>query len=98
MLRHGFLSAVTACREIRKYQKSTNLLLNKTMFMRLVREIKQDFDPDLRFQPRAIEALQEAAEVFLVDLFADTNLCTIHASRVTIMPRDMQLAERLRGD
>ena len=86
-----------ALREIRKYQKSTELLIRKLPFQRLVREIAQGFKPDLKFQSQAIFALQEAAESYLVGLFEDTNLCAIHAKRVTIMPRDLQLARRIRG-
>ncbi|GMN26467.1 hypothetical protein TIFTF001_001308 [Ficus carica] len=86
-----------ALREIRKYQKSTELLIRKLPFQRLVREIAQDFKTDLRFQSSAVAALQEAAEAYLVGLFEDTNLCAIHAKRVTIMPKDIQLARRIRG-
>jgi len=53
---------------------------------------------DLRFQSHAVLALQEAAEAYLVGLFEDTNLCAIHAKRVTIMPKDIQLARRIRGE
>ena len=87
-----------ALREIRKYQKSTELLIRKLPFQRLVREIAQDFKTDLRFQSTAILALQEASESYLVGLFEDTNLCAIHAKRVTIMPKDIQLARRIRGE
>ena len=87
-----------ALREIRKFQKNTDLLIRKLPFQRLVREISQDYKCDLRFQSTAILALQEAAEAFLVGLFEDTNECAIHAKRVTIMPKDMQLARRIRGD
>ena len=76
-----------ALREIRKYQKSTELLIRKLPFQRLVREIAQDFKTDLRFQSSAVLALQEAAEAYLVGLFEDTNLAAIHAKRVTIMPQ-----------
>ena len=86
-----------ALREIRKYQRSTDLLLRKIAFQRLVREISQDFAPGLRFQPIALLALQEAAESYIVSVFEDVNLCAIHARRVTIMPRDMRLALRIRG-
>ena len=82
----------------RKYQKSTELLIRKLPFQRLVREIAQDFKTDLRFQGSAVLALQEAAEAYLVGLFEDTNLCAIHAKRVTIMPKDIQLARRIRGE
>ena len=87
-----------ALREIRRYQKSTDLLLKKAPFQRLVREISQDYKADLRFQSSAVLALQEASEAYLVGLFEDTNLCAIHAKRVTIMPKDMQLARRIRGE
>ena len=87
-----------ALKEIRRYQKSTELLVRKLPFQRLVREIAQDFKSDLRFQSSAVLALQEAAESYLVGLFEDTNLCAIHAKRVTIMPKDIQLARRIRGE
>ena len=87
-----------ALREIRKYQKSTDMLMRKMPFQRLVREIAQDFKADVRFQSSAILALQEAAEAYLVGLFEDTNLCAIHAKRITIMPKDIQLARRIRGE
>jgi histone H3 len=73
-------------------------LIRKLPFQRLVREISQEFKSDLRFQAQAVLALQEAAEAYLVGLFEDTNLCAIHAKRVTIMPKDMQLARRIRGE
>jgi histone H3 len=95
---HRFRPGTVALREIRKYQKSTELLIRKLPFQRLVREIAQDFKPDLRFQSAALAALQEAAEAYLVGLFEDTNLCALHAKRVTIMPKDMQLARRIRGE
>ena len=60
--------------------------------------IKIEFKTDLRFQTPAILALQEAAEAYLVGLFEDSNLCAIHAKRVTVMPRDIQLARRIRGE
>ena len=87
-----------ALREIRRYQKSTDLLLKKAPFQRLVREIAQEYKNDLRFQSSAVMALQEASEAYLVGLFEDTNLCAIHAMRVTIMPKDIQLARRIRGE
>jgi histone H3 len=95
---HRFRPGTVALREIRRYQKSTELLIRKLPFQRLVREIAQDFKTDLRFQGSAIAALQEAAEAYLVGLFEDTNLCAIHAKRVTIMPKDIQLARRIRGE
>lgn len=82
-----FRPGTVALREIRRYQNSTELLIRKLPFQRLV-----------RFQSLAIAALQEAAESYLVQLFEDTNLCCIHAKRVTIMVKDMVLARRIRGE
>ncbi|KAH8356179.1 histone H3.3-like [Drosophila serrata] len=95
---HRYRPGTVALREIRRYQKSTELLIRRLPFQRLVREIAQGFKADLRFQTAALGALQEASEAFLVGLFEDTNLCAIHAQRVTIMPKDIQLARRIRGD
>jgi histone H3 len=124
---HRYRPGTVALREIRRYQKSTDLLIRKRKqyfdlqcacaivlfdltshsspfatgtvpFQRLVREIAQDFKGDLRFQGSAVLALQESAEAYLVGLFEDTNLCAIHAKRVTIMPKDIQLARRIRGE
>lgn len=95
-----------ALREIRMYQKSTNLLLRKLPFARLVREIANEFlgseefsssGTGLRWASSAMMALQEAAEAYLVHLFEDSNLCAIHAKRVTLMVKDIQLARRIRG-
>ena len=93
-----FRPGVMALLEIRHYQKSSALLIRKLLFQRLVREIAQDFKTDLRFQSAAILCLQEAAEAYLVGLFEDTNLCAIHARRVTITPKDLQLARRIHGE
>jgi histone H3 len=73
-------------------------LIRKAPFQRLIREIAQDYETDVRFQSTAVLALQEAAEMYLIGLFEDTNLCAIHAKRVTIMPKDIQLARRIRGE
>ena len=95
---HRFRPGTAALRDIRKYQKTTDLLIRKLPFQRLVREIADEMLGELRFQATAIGALQEAAEAYLVGLFQDTNLCAIHAKRVTIMPKDLQLARRIRGE
>ncbi|EGR28736.1 hypothetical protein IMG5_169330, partial [Ichthyophthirius multifiliis] len=95
---HRFRPGTVALREIRKYQKSTDLLIRKLPFQRLVRDIAHEFKAELRFQSSAILALQEASEAYLVGLFEDTNLCAIHARRVTIMTKDLQLARRIRGE
>ena len=84
--------------EIRKFQKSTNLLIPRLPFSRVVKEIAQDFKTDLRFQSSALLALQEASEAYLTQLFEDCVLCAIHARRVTVMVKDMQLARRIRGE
>ena len=85
--------------EICRYQKSTELLIRKLPFQRLVREIAQDLGKmNMRFQSGAIMALQEASEAYLVSLLEDSNLCAIHTKRVTIMPKDIQLARRIRGE
>jgi len=91
-----------ALMEIRKYQKSTNLLIPRLPFSRLVREVAYEVCgaslPDVRFQSSAIQALQEAAEMYLCILMEDSNLCAIHAKRVTLMNKDMRLARRIRGE
>ena len=87
-----------ALMEIRHYQKSVEFLIRKLPFQRVVREIAQDLGAidDLRFTPDAIFTLQEAAEVFLVNLMEDANLCTIHCGRITITPKDYHLVMRMR--
>ena len=115
MKKFRYRPGTKALREIRKYQKSTELLLCKYVlflfpfcfvydfplhrlpFQRLVREIAQDYRSDLKFQSSAILALQEASEGYLTGLFEDTNLCAIHAKRVTIFPKDIKLVRRIRG-
>ena len=96
--RRRYRPGTVALREIRKYQKGTDLLIRKLPFQRLVKQISQDYKADLKFQAAAILALQEASEAYLVGLFEDTNLCAIHAKRVTIMQKDIQLARRIRGE
>lgn len=95
---HRYRPGTVALREIRRYQKTTELLIRRAPFQHLVREIAQGFKTDLRFQSSALMALQEACEAYLVALFEDTNLCAIHAKRVTIMPKDIHLARRIRGE
>ena len=102
---HRFWPGTVALKEIRRYQKSTELLIRKLPFQRLVWEIAGDHKVitsplcgKVKFQSLAIKALQEASEAYIVGLFEDTNLCAIHAKRVTIMPKDIQLARRIRGE
>ncbi|CAN0156509.1 unnamed protein product [Lampetra planeri] len=82
---HRYRPGTVALREIRRYQKSTELLIRKLPFQRLVREIAQDFKTDLRFQSSAVMALQEASEAYLVALFEDTNLLSRALSEVVGM-------------
>ena len=97
-----------ALREIRRYQQSTECLIKRTPFNKRIKEISQDYRvcPDgpgtpsvqVRFQSAALAALQEATENFLVGLVKDVNLLAVHAKRVTVMPHDIRLALRIRGD
>ena len=103
--RYRYRPGTVALKQIRQYQKSTELLIRKLPFQRLVREIASDSEViksplcgKVSFQSAAIMALQEATEAYLVGLFEDSNLCAIHARRVTIMPKDIQLARRIRGE
>ena len=95
---HRYRPGTVALREIRRYQKSTKLLIRRLPFQRLVQEIAQDFKGRLNFASGAILALQEVAEAYLIGLFEDTNLCAIHAKCITIMPKDIQLARHIRGE
>ena len=105
---HRYQPGILALREIRRYQQSTECLIKRTPFQKLIREISQDYRvcPDgpgtpsvqVHFQSTAIAALQEAAENFIVGLFEDLNLLAVHAKRVTVMPRHIRLALRIRGD
>ena len=95
---HRYRPGTVALREIRRYQNSTELLIRRLPFRRLVREIAQDLQGGVNFASGAILALQEAAEVYLVGLFKDTNLCALHAKRITIMPKDIQLARCIRRE
>ena len=93
-----FRPGTVALREIKRYQKSTNMLILRAPFQRVVRVICGNIDSDLRFAAQALIALQESTEAYLTGIFEDANLCAIHANRVTIMKKDMDLARRIRGD
>ena len=95
---HRFRPGTVALREIRKYQNSTNHLIARAPFVRVVREIANEIKHDFRFQFSALDALQEASEAYLVSLFEDANLCALHAKRVTLMPKDLYLSMRIRGE
>jgi histone H3 len=95
---HRYRPGTVALREIRRFQKSTEALIACLPFQRLVREISGDYRSDLRWQGKAVAALQEASEAYLVGLFADAQLCAVQGKRVTIMPKDIKLARRIRGE
>ena len=86
-----------ALKEIQRYQMSTETLIRRFPFQRVVYEIVLGIRADLCFQSTAIMALHEAGEVLLVGLLEQANLCGIHTKHVTIMPKDIQLARQIRG-
>ena len=90
--------SIIALKEIRKYQKSTRLLIKFLAFARLVREITQDFNQELHFQHKALTTLQEAAEAYLVGVLSGANLLAFHIKRQTIMQKDIQLVHKICGD
>ena len=89
---------IRALREIKKYQSNTDMLIRGLPFQRVVQEIAQSIRADLCFQSTAIMELQEAGEAFLVGLLVQANHCTIHTKHVTVMLKDIQLVQRIRGD
>ena len=95
---HRYRPGTVALRQIRHFQKSTELLLRKAPFMRLCQEVAQEFKVGLRFGKNAVLALQEASEAYLIGVFEDTQLAAVHAKRQTIMPKDVQLTRRIRGE
>lgn len=91
-----FKAGTVALQQIRKYQKTTNLLFPRASFTRVVKEITQNcFSGEYRFQKSAIDALQEAAEAYVVRSFEDANLAAIHGRRVTVFPKDFKLIARM---
>ena len=95
---HRYRPGTVALREIRRFQKSTELLIRKKPFNRLVRQIAQDYSMELRWTVSSFGALQEAAEAYMTKFFEDANLCAIHANRVTIQPKDFRLVKQLRNE
>jgi len=95
---HKFKSGTVALREIRRLQKGTGHIISRAPFARLVKEIAQGFKENIRMNTMTIEALQTATESYLVSLYEDTQLCAIHARRVTVMAKDIELARRIKGD
>lgn len=93
-----FRPGTKALKEIRKFQKSTDLLIHRLPFARLVKEITFDYHHSLQWQSTALEALQYASEDYIVGLMEDANLSALHAKRVTLMPKDLHLAKRIRGN
>ncbi|KAI7734623.1 hypothetical protein M8C21_018967 [Ambrosia artemisiifolia] len=93
---HRFKPGTQALREIRRLQKTVHLLIPAAPFIRTVREISNYLAPEItRWQAEALQALQEAAEDYIIQLFEDSMLCAIHAKRVTLMKKDWELARRL---
>ncbi|KAK7195672.1 histone H3 variant [Novymonas esmeraldas] len=95
---HRWRPGTVALREVRKYQHSTDMLIARAPFRRLVKEIVSTVKDTIRMRSSAVEAIQVATEGYIVNVLGDANLCTIHAKRVTLYPKDLQLALRLRGD
>ena len=85
-------------REIKRFQRSSELFIAKGPFLRLVKEIARTTNADIRFSSQGVLALQESAEMYMTSLFEDAYLLTQHAKRMTLMPKDLQLAKRIRGD
>ena len=103
---YRYRPGTVALRQIRRYQKSTELLIRKMPFQRLAREIVQDLNKEVSFphndtncyQSTSLLAMQESVEAFSIGLFEDANLCAIHAKRLTVLPSDMQLFLQIRGE
>jgi histone H3/H4 len=93
-----FRPGIKALKEIRKFQKSTDLLIHRLPFARLVKEITLNFRYSFQWQSMALEAIQYASEDYIIGLMEDANLSALHAKRVTVMPKDIKLAKRIRGD
>ena len=87
-----------ALREIKMYQRSTDTLLPRAALQRVIKEITQRYFPDARYSYGAIDAVQQCVESYMIGLFEDTQLCAVHAKRMTVMTKDMRLARRIRGE
>ena len=94
---HRWRPGVARLREIRRFQKSNELLFRGKPFERFARELANNHKSDVRFSKDAVRALQDATESFLTGLLHEANLCAIHAKRSTVQPRDLHLARRLRN-
>ena len=95
---HKWRPGTVALRQVRKLQKTTNTLIRKAPFQRMVRAVANAQKDGLRWQSAAVSAMQEATEAYIIGVLSDSNLCALHARRVTVMPRDIHLARRLRGE
>ncbi|CAL2052542.1 unnamed protein product [Caenorhabditis brenneri] len=94
-----FRPGATALRDIRQYEQSTEPIIRKMPFRRIIQEIAHtNFNTMIKYQALAVDLLRQAAEEYITSLFEDANLCAHHAKRVTVMPKDLQLASRIRGD
>lgn len=92
-----YKAGTVALKEIRRYQNSTDLLIRKLPFQRFVRNIAQQYKADARFQAPALACLHESLEAYLTGVFEDANACAVHARRVTVLPRDLYLVDKIRG-
>nr|AJO61223.1 CenH3 [Melilotus albus]AJO61225.1 CenH3 [Melilotus albus]AKA94113.1 centromere-specific variant of histone H3 [Melilotus albus]AKO62854.1 centromere-specific histone H3 [Melilotus albus] len=91
-------SGTVALREIRKLQKAVKLLIPTAPFVRCVKQITNTLSMEVsRWTAEALLALQEAAEDYLVHMFEYGMLCALHARRVTLMKKDIELTRRLTG-
>ena len=96
--KRAFKPGQLAIKEIKRLQEKTQVIIPRLPFQRLVRDICRTRNPDTRFSSQALQALQEAAESYLTGMFEDSLLCALHAKRVTVMVKDIQLARRIRGE
>ncbi|KAH9589211.1 Histone H2A/H2B/H3 [Trypanosoma melophagium] len=96
--RHRWRPGTVVLREVRRYQNSTDFLIARAPFRRLVREVVSNLKDSFRMSSTCVEALQESTELYVTSVLTDANLCTLHANRVTVYPKDIQLALRLRGE
>ena len=96
---HEVLAGTVALHDICQFQKSTELLIHKLPFLHLVHEIAQEVGRfDMYLQVHVILTLQEAAEVYLLGLMEDTNVCAMHTKHITTMPKNIQLAHHICGE
>ncbi|EAN78895.1 histone H3 variant [Trypanosoma equiperdum] len=95
---HRWRPGTVALREIRRLQSSTDFLIQRAPFRRFLREVVSNLKDSYRMSAACVDAIQEATETYITSVFMDANLCTLHANRVTLFPKDIQLALKLRGE